>query len=82
MTAFDTDLLTRIVRGNPAIVSRAAVIRRSEQYVPVIVIEETFRGRLAAIRNADTKKNVASLVQAYSDFARSVALVESQRVPC
>ncbi len=75
VTAFDTDILTLIVRGNPAIVARAATIPRHEQVVPVIVLEECFRGWLAAVRKADTTKNAAGLVQAYSEFARSVALV-------
>ena len=40
MKAFDTDVLTEILLGDPTYVARAATIPPHEQAVPIIVIEE------------------------------------------
>ena len=53
MKAFDTDVLTEILLGDPTYVARAATIPPYEQAVPVIVIEELLRGRLHVIRQAE-----------------------------
>jgi hypothetical protein len=53
MMAFDTDVLTEILLGDPAYVDRAATIPSHEQAVPVIVVEEIMRGRLQVIRQAE-----------------------------
>ncbi len=45
MIAFDTDVLTEILLGNPAYVGRVAAIPLPEQAVPVVVIGEIMRGR-------------------------------------
>ncbi|MCP4003156.1 MAG: type II toxin-antitoxin system VapC family toxin [bacterium] len=45
MIAFDTDVLTGILRGRVGLVERAAGIAADQQAVPVIVIEEIMRGR-------------------------------------
>ena len=54
MIAFDTDVLTEILLGDPTLVARAATIPPHEQAVPVVVIEGIMRGRLQVIRQADT----------------------------
>ncbi|HEY1187082.1 MAG TPA: type II toxin-antitoxin system VapC family toxin [Gemmata sp.] len=68
MTAFDTDVLSDIFRGVPALVARAQLIAAVEQCVPTVVIEEQIRGRFAAIRLAETGKGKTNLVHAYELF--------------
>jgi hypothetical protein len=52
MKAFDTDLLTEILAGNPAYAERVAAVPVGEQAVPIVAIEEIVRGRLNVIRPA------------------------------
>lgn len=65
MKAFDTDVLTEILAGNAAFVRRAAAIPEDERNVPVIVVEEILRGRLHAIRQAESGKSKISIQRAY-----------------
>jgi predicted nucleic acid-binding protein len=53
MIAFDTDVLTEILLGDPTFVAHAVTIPPHEQAVPVVVIEEIMRGRLQVIRQAE-----------------------------
>ena len=64
MIAFDTDVLTAILLGNPALVQRAAAFEVREQAVPVIVIEEIMRGRLNVIRQAEAGRANVSIPRA------------------
>ena len=73
MIAFDTDILTLILRGDPTIVGRLASLPPEEQTVPVVVLEEMMRGRLNSIRLADTGKGKLSLTQAYAKFREMLA---------
>lgn len=73
MIAFDTDVLTAILRGNPAFVQRAAAFTVREQSVPVIVIEEIMRGRLNVIRQAETGRANVSIARAYELFEKTFA---------
>ena len=68
MVAFDTDVLTGILRGHDALVRRASSIPREQQTVPTIVLEEIFRGRLNAIRKAESGKSSISLERSYHLF--------------
>lgn len=68
MTAFDTDVLTEILRGNAVFVARATLIPMREQAVPVIVIEEIMRGRLNVIRQAEAGRANATITRAYELF--------------
>lgn len=68
MIAFDTDVLTEVLLGNAAYVTRAAAIPLHEQAVPVIVIEEIMRGRLNIIRQAEAGRVSVSLARAYELF--------------
>jgi predicted nucleic acid-binding protein len=72
MIAFDTDVLTEILLGKPAFTERADRIPSSEQAVPVIVVEEIFRGRLNIIRQAEAGKAKIDLERAYELFQRSL----------
>ena len=49
MIVFDTDVMVEILRGNPAIVERAARFSPNEQSISVVVVEEILRARLNAI---------------------------------
>ncbi|MFN0123141.1 MAG: type II toxin-antitoxin system VapC family toxin [Blastocatellia bacterium] len=68
MIAFDTNVLTEILLGNPRFVARAATIPLQQQAVPVIVVEELIRGRLNVIRQAEAQKARVTLDQAYALF--------------
>lgn len=71
MTAFDTDVLVQILLGNPIFVARAEEVPVHEQKVPIVVIEEIFRGRLNAIRRAESGKTRISIERAYELFDRT-----------
>ena len=71
MIAFDTDVLTEILMGNPVFVARAAVIPRHEQAVPIVVLEEIMRGRLHIIRQTEAGQATISLARAYDLFAQT-----------
>ena len=73
MIAFDTDVLSAILLGNPAFVQRAAAFTVREQAVPVIVIEEIMRGRLNVIRQAETGRANVSIARAYELFEKTFA---------
>lgn len=72
MKAFDADVLSDVLSGNPALVARAAFIPAHEQSVPVIVIEEILRGRLNSIRQAETGKAKITLARAYDLFEHTL----------
>jgi predicted nucleic acid-binding protein len=65
MKAFDTDILTEILTGNPAYAERLAAVPPGEQAVPIVVIEELIRGRLNTIRQAEAAKSSITIEQAY-----------------
>ena len=70
MIAFDTDVLSLILRGNSDCIARCRSIRSVDQFVPVVVIEESMRGWLNAIRSAETKTAFGSVSVAYASFER------------
>ena len=72
MKAFDTDVLTEILLGDPTYVARAATISPHEQAVPVIVIEEVLRGRLHVIRQAEAGQAKVDLARAYALFEQTL----------
>jgi tRNA(fMet)-specific endonuclease VapC len=72
MTAYDTDVLTELVLGNPVYLARAAAIPRADQVVPVVAAGESIRGWLAAVRTAEAGKGRMSLEHAWRMFARSL----------
>ena len=53
MKAFDTDIFTEILAGNPAYAERIAQVPVDEQAVPIVAVEEIIRGRLNAIRQTE-----------------------------
>lgn len=73
MKAFDTDILTEILAGNPAYLERITKIPVVEQAVPVVVVEEILRGRLNTIRQAEAAKTRLTIEQAYLLFEQTLA---------
>jgi tRNA(fMet)-specific endonuclease VapC len=71
MIAFDSDVLSDILRGVPRYVQRAAAIAAIEKAIPVVVVEEVQRGWLNAIRKAESGKGKMTLEGAYAAFASS-----------
>jgi len=73
MKAFDTDILTEILAGNPAYAERLAQVPLGEQSVPIVAVEEILRGRLNVIRQAEAGKARVTIDQAYLRFEQSLA---------
>jgi tRNA(fMet)-specific endonuclease VapC len=73
MKAFDTDILTEILTGNPAYAERIAKVPLDEQVVPIVVVEEILRGRLNAIRQAEAGKTRITMERAYVLFEQTLA---------
>lgn len=80
MMAFDTDVLTEILLGDPIFVARAATIPPHEQAVPVVVIEEIMRGRLQVIRQAEAGRARVSLPRAYDLFEQTLRDIQQVTV--
>jgi tRNA(fMet)-specific endonuclease VapC len=80
MTAFDTDVLSDILRGVPAVLKRATAVDPAEQAVPAVVAEEVIRGRFAAIRQAEAGKGKVTLPEAYELFEQSFRALAAFRL--
>ena len=72
MKAFDTDILTQILRGNPGYGERVALIPVAEQALPILAVEEVLRGRLNTIRQAEAGKAKITIEQAYQFFEQTL----------
>jgi predicted nucleic acid-binding protein len=72
MVAFDADILSEILRSRAKYVERASRIPVEDQAVPVVVVEEIFRGRLNSIRCAGSGVSKTTLEQAYDRFQDDV----------
>ncbi len=72
MIAFDADVLTDILGGDPALAAKAAEIPPHEQVVPIIVVEEILRGRLHSIREAESGKSKLTVTRAYELFDQTL----------
>ena len=72
MKAFDTNILTQILLGNPAYADRAALIPVAEQALPILAAEEVLRGRLNTIRQAEAGKAKITIDQAYQFFEQTL----------
>ncbi len=73
MIVFDTDVLVEILLGNARVVQRAASVPASEQFVPVVAVEEIIRGRLNAIRQAEAGRTRLTVARSYELFMQSLA---------
>ncbi|MBY0512459.1 MAG: type II toxin-antitoxin system VapC family toxin [Gemmataceae bacterium] len=72
MTAFDSDVLTDLLKGVPAVMTRAAAIPTADQYVPVVAAEELLRGQLDAVRRAQAGRGPVPLDAAYAFFGQTL----------
>ena len=72
MKAFDADILTQILRGNPVYAERVAMIPVAEQSVLIVAAEEILRGRLNTIRQAEAGKAKITIEQAYQFFEQAL----------
>ena len=72
MKAFDTDILTEILAGNPAYAERIAKVPVEEQAAPIVAVEEIIRGRLNTIRQAEAGKARITIDQAYWLFEQTL----------
>ncbi len=68
MIAFDTDILSDILRGDPVLARRAATCPIDEQFVPIVVVEEMLRGRFNAIRLCEAGQSRLTIDRAYQLF--------------
>lgn len=65
MTTFDTDVLSSILLGHEPTVQRASAIPLAEQFVPIVAIEEILRGRLNAVRLAESGQGKLDIASSY-----------------
>jgi tRNA(fMet)-specific endonuclease VapC len=80
MTAFDSDILSELLDGNPVYTQRAAAIDPTDQLVPAVVAGEVLRGRLNAIRQAEGGRGKLSLELAYGLFVGSLTGIAAFRI--
>ena len=80
MIAFDTDVLSGIMRGHEPFLDKLALIPVADQAIPIVVIEEIMRGRLNMIRCVESGSSNMSLERAYELFERTFD--DFQRVKC
>ncbi len=80
MIVLDTDILTLALHGDAGVGARLDAVPIIDQGVPVVALEEVLRGRMAAIRQADTGKGKVSLAAAYELLARALADTHRFRV--
>lgn len=70
--ALDTDILTKVLHGDPIVTSLLANIPIAEQAIPVVVLEEMLRGRLNTIRQTEAGRGSMTLDAAYEVFRKSI----------
>lgn len=80
MKAFDADVLTLILQGDPGCVQKASLIPILDQGAPIVVIEEVIRGRLNAIRQAQAGKSKLSIDEAYRPLELSIVDFQDLKV--
>lgn len=80
MIAFDADIVSLILRGDPVYVERTASIPSADQTVPVIVVEEIMRGWLNAIRQAESGNFRGTIDSAYLWFELTFVQFRSTRL--
>ena len=80
MVVFDTDALSEILRGAPAMVARADSIPGTEQAITAETAEELMRGRLDKIREAQSRRDAGAIVVAYHWFVETVGKLGRVRI--
>lgn len=75
MIAVDTDVLTLVLLGEPTAMARLATVPPNQQAIPVVVAEEILRGRLDAIRKAQSSADGSRLIVAYQRFEETARIL-------
>ncbi len=68
----DTDYLSQLQRGDQQILEHLAQIKPPSIGITIITVEEQIRGRLAKIRQVETRKNRQEMVIAYQNLRVTV----------
>jgi len=72
MTVFDTDVLSLVLFGNGTHRRQFYAVQAADRFVTVVNCEEVFRGRLDAIRQADTRKRLVEFITAYDELCSTI----------
>lgn len=64
----DTDYLSQLQRGDPQILTHLAQIKPQLIGITIITVEEQIRGRLAKLRQVETRKNRQEITLAYQNL--------------
>lgn len=72
MTAFDSDVLSDIIRKNSRMIARLAQVDPADRAVPIVAAGEVLGGWLALIRKAEAGRGKATLEQVYANLALSI----------
>jgi len=80
MIALDTDVVTRLLQGDPVVGRKASQVPSADRVVPIVVVEELLRGRLNLIRQAESGKRTMSIHRAYELFEGGLADVSSMKL--
>lgn len=64
----DTDYLSQLQRGDRQILAHLAQIQPQQIGITIITAEEQIRGRLAKIRQVETKRNKQEMILAYHNL--------------
>lgn len=80
LTCANESLRHRHSDGNPAYAERLARVPLAEQAVPIVVVEEVFRGRLNIIRQAEAARARVSVEQAYLLFEKTLNDLREARI--
>jgi tRNA(fMet)-specific endonuclease VapC len=77
MRAFDTDILTELLRGTPKYVELAQAIPIAEWAAPIVVAQEIIDGRLEGVRKAEQGKGRIAVERAYFLFQETLDKLRS-----
>jgi tRNA(fMet)-specific endonuclease VapC len=80
VTAFDTDVLSDILKDRPDYLVRLARIARADRTTPVVVAGEIVRGGLAAVRAAEAGKGRLTLPDTYDLLVQSLLGLREYRI--
>jgi tRNA(fMet)-specific endonuclease VapC len=80
MKAFDTDILTEILAGNPAYAERIGDVPLDEQTAPIVAVEEILRGRLNVVRQAEAGKARVTIERAYQLFEETLDAIREVKL--
>ena len=80
MIVLDNDILSLHLSGEPATRFRVESIPEDQLAIPIIAVEETLRGWLNLIRQAEAGKARVPIDEAYHRFHRAVVELSAYRI--